>query len=69
MSAEASSWESKMGDSIRFWESFMECEGEVAEWIQSAEKLFQEKAVSSKSNLEMHKVSLLDSLFKNKISC
>ena len=56
MSAEATNWEAKMGDSIRFWESFMECEYEVTEWLQSAEKMFQEKMVSSNSVLEMHKV-------------
>lgn len=52
----ASKWENKMADSIRHWESFIDCEGEVVEWLQSAEKIFQEKTITSKSTLEMQKV-------------
>ncbi|RXG70198.1 Nesprin-2, partial [Armadillidium vulgare] len=51
----ASKWENKMADSIRHWESFIDCEGEVVEWLQSAEKIFQEKTITSKSTLEMQK--------------
>ncbi|KAB7507502.1 hypothetical protein Anas_01389, partial [Armadillidium nasatum] len=56
----ASKWENKMADSIRHWESFIDCEGEVVEWLQSAEKIFQEKTITSKSTLEMQKDFFID---------
>ncbi|XP_050705317.1 muscle-specific protein 300 kDa-like [Eriocheir sinensis] len=48
-------WETRMSESIRCWQSYKECEAEVTEWITSAEKLFQEKAITTKNYLETHK--------------
>ncbi|KAK3865215.1 hypothetical protein Pcinc_029165 [Petrolisthes cinctipes] len=48
-------WETRMSESIRCWQCFKECESEVTEWITNAEKLYQEKAITTKSYLESHK--------------
>jgi len=48
-----------MTDSIRCWESFQDCEAEVVDWLQTAEKLFQEKEITTRSNLEKHKVFII----------
>lgn len=54
----SANWETRMSESIRCWQSYKECEAEVTEWITSAEKLYQEKAITTKSYLETHKVSI-----------
>ena len=45
-----------MNECIRCWETFKDCEAEVVEWLQCADKMFSEKIITTKSNLEMHKV-------------
>lgn len=52
----SSQWETRMSESIRCWESFKECEAEVAEWLQTAEQYYQEKEITTRGNLEKHKV-------------
>ncbi|KAF2356291.1 Calponin domain [Trinorchestia longiramus] len=60
VAASSSQWESRMTESIRCWESFKECESEVADWLQMAEKLYQEKEITTRANLEKHKDFFID---------